>query len=312
MSRAGDMERERMSGDHWMDGRLRRSSRRGGDVRARGKGRAHPGRPDPRSTDQIPPGCPSFVADPAFREIASRHTYGRHSTIVRQGDAVRYAYVLRRGLVQVSTVLPNGKSFADLMGPGSVFGVPWTLAGLPHGFAITAIAECDFDLAEAPRFLEYLKDHPVSALELLGHLCRQEIRLVENVLQLSARVPTGDRLMSALIELGRIYGVPAESGLRIPVPLYGSDAGRQDRVLAPVGLENPGRAGSSREVEAQPQLDHPDPRRRMIRAIVAPASRFQPLLLCLVSRICGYNPVKESGHMIAPLHMKSGFPQAGY
>jgi CRP-like cAMP-binding protein len=25
--------------------------------------------------------------------------------------------------------------------------------------------------------------------------------------------------MSALVELGRVYGVPAESGLRIPVPL---------------------------------------------------------------------------------------------
>jgi CRP-like cAMP-binding protein len=39
------------------------------------------------------------------------------------------------------------------------------------------------------------------------------------MLRLSAKVPTGERLMSALVEMGRIYGVPAESGLRIPVPL---------------------------------------------------------------------------------------------
>ena len=89
------------------------------------------------------PGCPSFVADPAFREIASERTYGRNSTIVRQGDPARYAYVLRRGLVQVASVMPNGKSFVDLMGPGSIFGVPWIMAGLPHGFGLTAVAECE-------------------------------------------------------------------------------------------------------------------------------------------------------------------------
>jgi CRP-like cAMP-binding protein len=121
--------------------------------------------------------------------------------------------------VQVSSVMPNGKSFVDLMGPGSIFGVPWILTGLPHGFALIAIAECEFDQVEAPRFLRYLADRAAAALELLRHLCRQEIQLVEHMLHLSAKVPTGERLMSALVELGRVYGVPAESGLRIPVPL---------------------------------------------------------------------------------------------
>jgi len=39
------------------------------------------------------------------------------------------------------------------------------------------------------------------------------------MLRLSARVPTGERLLSALAELARVYGLPAEAGLRIPVPL---------------------------------------------------------------------------------------------
>ena len=173
----------------------------------------------PRPSSQVPPGCPSFVADPAFREIASEHTYGRNATIVRQGDPARYAYVLRRGLVQVSSVMPNGKSFVDLMGPGSIFGIPWILTGLPHGFALTAVAECEIEQVEAPQFLRYLEDHAAAALELLRHLSRQEIQVMENMLHLATRVPSGDRLMSALIELGRIYGVPVDSGLRIPVPL---------------------------------------------------------------------------------------------
>ncbi len=183
------------------------------------KAHARRGQHEAGVSSQVPLGCPSFVADPAFRELATGYTYGRGATIARQGDEVRYAYVLRRGLVELSSVLPNGKSFLDLMGPGSIFGVPWTLAGLPHGFALTAVAECDFDQVEAPRFLKYLEKHPVAALELLRHLCRQEIQLVEHMLRLSTRVPSGERLMSALIELGNVYGVPAESGLRIPVPL---------------------------------------------------------------------------------------------
>ena len=202
-----------------MENRLQKSGRTLRDSGARGKGPARPGRPKPQPSSQVPPGCPSFVADPAFRAVASEHTYGRNSTVVRQGDPARYVYVLRRGLVQVSTVMPNGKSLVDLMGPGSIFGVPWILTGLPHGFALTAIAECDFDQVEAPRFLRYLADRAAAAMELLRHLCHQEIQLVEKLVHLSARIPTGDRLMSALIELGRIYGVPVDSGLRIPVPL---------------------------------------------------------------------------------------------
>jgi CRP/FNR family transcriptional regulator, cyclic AMP receptor protein len=200
----------------------RRSPMSGRKVRSSNaprKGPAHPGRREVEPSIQAPPGCPSFLADPAFQVIASQHTYGRQATIVRQGDPVSYAYFLRRGLVQVSSVLESGKSFVDLMGPGSVFGIPWMLSGLPHGFALTAVAECDFDRVEAQRFLKYLEERPTAALEVLRHLCRQEIQLVGHLLQLSTRVPTGERLMSTLVELGRIYGVQAESGLRIPVPL---------------------------------------------------------------------------------------------
>jgi CRP-like cAMP-binding protein len=200
-----------------MEKRLERSVRSARGSGAPIKEPAHARRPEPSS--QVPPGCPSFVADPAFREVASEHTYGRDSTIVRQGDPARYAYVLRRGLVQVSSVMPNGKSFVDLMGPGSIFGVPWIMAGLPHGFGLTTIAECEIEQVEASKLLRYLEHHAAAALELLRHLSRQEIQVMENMLHLATRVPSGDRLMSALIELGRIYGVPVDSGLRIPVPL---------------------------------------------------------------------------------------------
>ena len=168
---------------------------------------------------QIPPECPSFVADSAFREIASVRVYGRNATIVRQGDVVRCAYILRRGLVQVTSLMPNGKSFMDLMGPGGVFGVPWMLAGQPHGFGLSALDECEFDQAEAPRFLEYLEENPAAVLELMRWLCRQEIQIVKHMLLLTVRVPSSERLLSALIELGRVYGAPVESGVRIQVPL---------------------------------------------------------------------------------------------
>jgi len=168
---------------------------------------------------QVPPGCPSFVASPTFREIASVRVYGRNSTIARQGDPARYAYVLRRGLVQVSSLTPSGKYFTDLMGPGNILGVRWILSGLPQGFGLTAITECELDQVEGPRFLRYLEHHRGAALDLLRCLNRQEIQLWDRLIHLSAKVPSGERLMAALIELGRIYGVPAESGLRIPVPL---------------------------------------------------------------------------------------------
>ena len=168
---------------------------------------------------QIPPECPSFLADPAFREITSVRIYGRNAMVVRQGDPARYAYILRRGLAQVTSLMPNGRSFMDLMGPGSVFGVPWMLAGQPHGFGISALDECEFDQAEAPLFLMYLENNPAAVLELIRRLSRQEIQLVRHMLLLSVKVPSSERLLSALIELGRMCGAPVESGVRIQVPL---------------------------------------------------------------------------------------------
>jgi CRP/FNR family cyclic AMP-dependent transcriptional regulator len=151
--------------------------------------------------------------------MVSVHVYGRNSTIVRQGDPARYAHILRRGLVQLSCLMPNGKAFADLMGPGSIFGVAGILSGFPHGFSVTALTECEFDQVGAKQFLKYLEDRPSAAMVLLRHLTRQYVQLMDDMLRLATRVPSGDRLMTALIELGRIYGVPVDTGLRIPVPL---------------------------------------------------------------------------------------------
>ncbi len=168
---------------------------------------------------QIPPGCPAFIADPAFREITSVRIYGRNSAIVNQGDPARHAYILRRGLVQVTSLMPNGKSFLDLMGPGSVFGVPWILTGLPHGFGFSAFEECEFDLVEAAEFLRYVEGNPGAALELMRHLSRQEIQIVRQMLSLTGRVPSSERLLAALYDLSRVRGEPGESGIRIMLPL---------------------------------------------------------------------------------------------
>ena len=193
--------------------------RRVRDARTMSQKTVHPRR---RSTDfihEVPSGCPSFVGYPGFRAIASVRIYGRDSTIVRQGDAARHVYILRRGMIQLSSVTPNGKSFVDLMGPGGIFGVPWILARLPHRFGLTSVTECECDQVEAPRFVTFLEEHPGAALELLRHLTHQEVKLMEKMLLMATKVPSGERLTSALVELGKMYGVPAESGLRIPVPL---------------------------------------------------------------------------------------------
>ena len=148
------MERKKSSGYGPLEKRGQRPAAESRHSGAQGTIPLRRRRTDFQLSNQIPPGCPSFIADPAFREITSVRIYGRNAMVVRQGDPARYAYILRRGLAQVTSLMPNGRSFMDLMGPGSVFGVPWMLAGQPHGFGISALDECEFDLVEAPRFLK--------------------------------------------------------------------------------------------------------------------------------------------------------------
>ena len=216
---AGRMERKRNSDSSLLEKRGKRPPKENRDQEARHTTYPRRRRSDLRLRIQVPPGCPAFVADPAFREIVSVRIYGRNATIVTQGDPARFAYILRRGLVQVTSMMPNGKSFMDLMGPGSVFGVPWMLTGQPHGFGFSALDECEFDQVDALLFRTYLEQNPAAALEILRQLSRQEIQLIRHMLLLTVRVPSSERLLTALLEVSRMCGESGESGVRITVPL---------------------------------------------------------------------------------------------
>jgi CRP-like cAMP-binding protein len=119
----------------------------------------------------------------------------------------------------MSSVMPNGKSFMDLVAPGTVVGAAATISGFSHSFRLAALEECEFDRVEAPHFLTYLENQPYAALELLRLLCRQEVKLLRQMLHLMTRTPSSKRLLSALQDFGTICGEPVELGVRFKLPL---------------------------------------------------------------------------------------------
>ena len=151
--------------------------------------------------------------------IKTVRLYSRYITVVRQGDPGRHIHVLRRGWLQITHIMPNGKSIVDLWGPGSIVGIASAITNDATPYSAIALEDCEVEQADAGEFLKHLKKDAHIEFDLLRHISRQTIRLLGNFYDAAAKVPMEDRLHRVLVEISSTCGVPTEGGLRINLPL---------------------------------------------------------------------------------------------
>jgi CRP/FNR family transcriptional regulator, cyclic AMP receptor protein len=154
-----------------------------------------------------------------FQSIKTVRIYSRHVTVVRQGNPCKHIHVLRRGWLQITHVMRNGKSIVDLWGPGSIIGVAPILNSGDYAFSAIALEECEVELADAAEFLKHLKKDAQIALDLLRYMSRLTTRLLGHFYAAAGKVPTEERLLRVLVEVSSTCGVRAEGGMRINLPL---------------------------------------------------------------------------------------------
>jgi len=154
-----------------------------------------------------------------YQQIMTVGFYSRNATVLRQGEPADRVYAIRHGWVQVTHVLPNGKSISDLFGPGSVLGVSGAVTNGPYPYTGVTLEDCEIESAETGNFLEYLRKDPYVAVDLLRFVSRQTDRLLTMFFRTAGKVPSEERLLETLWEIAATCSTPVDGGVRINLPL---------------------------------------------------------------------------------------------
>jgi CRP-like cAMP-binding protein len=154
-----------------------------------------------------------------FQSIKTIRFYSRHVSVVRQGDPCKQIHILKHGWMQVTHIMPNGKSIVDLWPPGSIIGVAPAMVGEPYPYSAMALEDCEIEQADAVEVLKHLKKDPHVAFDILRYISRQATKLLGSFYVAVAKIPMEDRLLKVLVEISSACGAPADGGVRINLPL---------------------------------------------------------------------------------------------
>ncbi|HXY51686.1 MAG TPA: Crp/Fnr family transcriptional regulator [Terriglobales bacterium] len=110
--------------------------------------------------------------------------YSAGALIFEQGVASQGVYLIQQGSVRIRFAAAGGQVLAEA-GPGTVLGLSECIAGANH--KVSAEAACPVEIAfwERARFLNYLREHPCTCLQIVRllsedlHALYHEFRFAE-------------------------------------------------------------------------------------------------------------------------------------
>ncbi|MBD1862928.1 MULTISPECIES: Crp/Fnr family transcriptional regulator [Trichocoleus] len=155
-------------------------------------------------------------SQPDLRQLLEELYEGRSLYPYSSGQSIRMApqeiWIVCRGVVQLSTLYPNGdEALLGLAGPSMPFGLPLTLT---HPYQATALSNVDLmrlTVADVEQSSTLTKG-------ILRHVNRR-LRQTEAILALVGHRRVKDRLCHLLLLLKQEIGLPTAEGTRLGVRL---------------------------------------------------------------------------------------------
>lgn len=131
------------------------------------------------SNDLIGP--PELEAQLQRRSTAVTRAKG--AILFRRGDAVQGVFLVLQGAVSLS--LDDGCLVypARVLGPGSIIGLPATVAGAPYSLTAEVVEDAELAFVDRESILECLRSHPDLCLQVMD-LLGNEIAGVRSALKL--------------------------------------------------------------------------------------------------------------------------------
>jgi CRP/FNR family transcriptional regulator len=149
--------------------------------------------------------------------------FRRKEVLYLPGDAGDRIYLLKRGVVKISTLDDEGREIIlALLRMGEVFGEEAALEDAPRDHMAEAYEDALVCIVTKQDFLEMLRTHPTltfKVTKLIGFRLKTLRNRVENLLYKGAPA----RLAATLLDLARDHGVPDAQGTLLPLKLSQQD-----------------------------------------------------------------------------------------
>jgi CRP-like cAMP-binding protein len=151
-------------------------------------------------------------------EIVSRgqqRCFARHQTIYRQGDPVKFIFVLISGRVKITETSPAGAEvILSIEEAGGIVGELRVVPGGSHMRTALALERCAVLTWEAQEFQKLLERYAGLAVNS-SHILSERLRVLERRFQELATEPVAPRLARTLVRLLE----PNENGSRESAPI---------------------------------------------------------------------------------------------
>ncbi|MBI3754086.1 MAG: Crp/Fnr family transcriptional regulator [Deltaproteobacteria bacterium] len=110
----------------------------------------------------------------ALAGMGERRQWQKGSQIISEGDEGDALYLILSGKVKVALYGEEGREIVlSIMKEGDVFGEMAIFDGEPRSANVEAIENVECFIIHGNNLLEYIKNHPVIALNFLAHLSRR-------------------------------------------------------------------------------------------------------------------------------------------
>jgi CRP-like cAMP-binding protein len=156
-------------------------------------------------------------------KLAADRFVPRGSSVFQKGDEGSSMMAVLRGRLRVSSVSSEGKEVTlNVIDAGGIVGEIALLDGQPRSADVTAQEDTDLLVVERRQFLPFLRSNEDLYLRLIATLC-ERLRHTSMALEELALFDLPARLARLLLKLGRDYGRPGPTGLRIDIKLSQRD-----------------------------------------------------------------------------------------
>jgi CRP-like cAMP-binding protein len=142
-------------------------------------------------------------------------TYRRHETVFHFDDPGTALLLIRTGRVKVTLTSKEGKEIIlRIAGPGEIVGEVALLDGHPRSATIVALEKLEVFLLERDALIEFISQHPETALKLLSVLSWTIRRANDRIGTLAFSDAYG-KVAQVLLELVKKHGQTTETGIEI-------------------------------------------------------------------------------------------------
>jgi len=170
--------------------------------------------PSSQTASDSPSSALFEIMEQRFAPVCTRLGAKRGTVICSQGSRLSYLYLINRGEVLLTRLLPDGREILlSILGPGEFFGESSLLSGTAVSFSAGATKRTELLQLPARKFKLLLEDPHACRmlLEIIARRCNDALTQMEVLGCTHVR----DKVRSGLIWLSGRMGVETQEGVRI-------------------------------------------------------------------------------------------------